>query len=476
MFKVKSKMALCIFVILILSTVGVIGSQTSINRSDIKRCNCTENKYSLGLIMTKSNNGEGEKLTGYTPSSFSWRDHDGGDWTTPVKDQLYCGSCYAFAPMAALESIYKIKIAQNPNAEIDLSEQFLVSCGAGCMGTNMINGCKGGALYDHSAQENGVLDFIVNYGAITEQCFSYTGIDFNGCASSDPWDCDNPATTCSDKCFDWRNNRITVGSYDVVSSDSIKNHLIEYGPLVTGFMVYEDFFNYTEGVYEYEEGGQVGRHAVVIVGYNDSVDNPDEPGHWICKNSWGTEWGEEGYFRIKYDTNDFEYDTYCFKDLNIPEHELVSNIEATEFISLGKVEASSEVTITFTVENTGNPGSILNWGIYELPFGIGSQFVFKNEEGVKFSFADDGCIIPPEMITPEDGPYTVYFTFFTKPAKGEKYEDRMQLKVRDKIPCLEKSNDYINLEYETKQGKSKVFFNDFFKMLAPFLYKFIFLQ
>jgi len=52
--------------------------------------------------------------------------------------------------------------------------------------------------------------------------------------------------------------------------------------------------DYTGGIYEYKYGLFAGNHLVSIIGYDDTQ------GYWICKNSWGTSWGENGFFRIKY--------------------------------------------------------------------------------------------------------------------------------------------------------------------------------
>lgn len=76
--------------------------------------------------------------------------------------------------------------------------------------------------------------------------------------------------------------------------DQIKRALVSHGPVSTTFSVYEDFFYYSDGVYQYTYGELLGDHAVLIVGY-------DDPGHYfIIKNSWGNDWGESGYFRIGY--------------------------------------------------------------------------------------------------------------------------------------------------------------------------------
>jgi hypothetical protein len=75
---------------------------------------------------------------------------------------------------------------------------------------------------------------------------------------------------------------------------AIKDALVNYGPLVTTFNVYADFFGYDGGIYSYTSGAYQGGHAVLIVGYDDANSC------FIVKNSWGTWWGEAGFFRIAY--------------------------------------------------------------------------------------------------------------------------------------------------------------------------------
>ncbi len=58
----------------------------------------------------------------------------------------------------------------------------------------------------------------------------------------------------------------------------------------TGFTVYEDFFNYKSGVYRHVSGAVAGGHAVVLLGWGN--------GYWIAQNSWGSSWGENGFFKI----------------------------------------------------------------------------------------------------------------------------------------------------------------------------------
>ncbi|MDD5779011.1 MAG: C1 family peptidase [Candidatus Thermoplasmatota archaeon] len=210
-----------------------------------------------------------------TPTRWDWRSatYQGvtGDWTTPVKNQGPCGSCWGFAAMGALEAVINIR-SHHPDIDLDLSEQHLLSCPAGS------GGCSGwNAFWAYSyIQRSG--------GAITESCFPYQA---------------NDNVPCDDKCGDWRRQLIPITRYGSLRSperEELKAALIDHGPLVAEMAVMSGFGSYTGGVYEHpgEETTSDINHQVVIVGYDD------QQGCWIVKNSWGPEWGEDGYFRIAY--------------------------------------------------------------------------------------------------------------------------------------------------------------------------------
>ena len=122
--------------------------------------------YRTGLLPAKETLPEGEIFTGRTASSWDWRDatYNGqtGDWTTPIRNQANCGSCYAFAPLGSIESLIKIK-QENPDYSIDLSEQFIVSCGT-----------NGWAMTSTDATGRtlpGPYNFITTYGTPTRILF-----------------------------------------------------------------------------------------------------------------------------------------------------------------------------------------------------------------------------------------------------------------------------------------------------------------
>ncbi|MEW5743936.1 MAG: C1 family peptidase [Nitrospirota bacterium] len=199
------------------------------------------------------------------PAALDWRNYGGSSYVTPIKDQGACGSCWAFATTAALES--STLISKNmPGIDLDLSEQTALSCsGAGS--------CYGGLIDSAS-------DFISNIGLPSEGCFPYLAIE-GGCVGA---------------CSNWQGEAYKIDNWYKVEPtvDAVKHALYNYGPLVTLIAVHTDFFYYSSGIYTHSWGSFEGYHAAAIVGYNDAEQ------YFIVKSSWGTDWGESGYFMIAY--------------------------------------------------------------------------------------------------------------------------------------------------------------------------------
>jgi C1A family cysteine protease len=90
-----------------------------------------------------------------------------------------------------------------------------------------------------------------------------------------------------------RETRIS-GYQSINNVAQMKQWIASHGPVTTCFTVYDDFYSYTGGIYTPTSSKVAGGHCVTVIGYSD-------PGRfWICKNSWGTLWGESGFFCIAY--------------------------------------------------------------------------------------------------------------------------------------------------------------------------------
>jgi len=207
----------------------------------------------------------------HLPSYFSWRDINGIDYTTPVKNQEPCPSCEAYALVAILETLVQYKVGYPFGC--DLSEAHLFFCSGGT--------CKWGVDIKNAAQ------YLVDYGVPDEGCFPEMHRK-----------CDLP---CNLTLPDWQNRSVKIREWGWVenNNEAIKKALIEHGPLAACIYIWKDFYYYHGGIYRHRWGRLVGGHVITIVGYNDTG------GYWICKNSWGRNWGENGWFRVAYDANIF---------------------------------------------------------------------------------------------------------------------------------------------------------------------------
>jgi cathepsin F len=199
---------------------------------------------------------------GEAPENFDWRERG---MVTRVKDQGMCGSCWAFSAIGNIESRYAIKT----HGFREFSEQQLVDCDVG----GEDQGCNGG-LMDQAYK------YLQTAGVMGEADYSYTGHD--------------------DKCkYDATMVRAKITGQSAAPKDEsqIRQLLFENGPYAiainaTPLQFY--FWGIFDPYFDFICNPQELNHGVLLVGYGIDRGYP----YWIVKNSWGSHWGERGYFRI----------------------------------------------------------------------------------------------------------------------------------------------------------------------------------
>ncbi len=256
------------------------------SETELTKLSTEEQKAHLGLIVTPEERAQlaaemsqqaARELSAAevfgAPTQVDWRNR-GGNYVTSVKNQGSCGSCVSFCTCAVIESAVRIKFG-NPNYAIDLSEGFLQFCGGGsCSGWGLTSGLA-------YAQSTGTTD---------EACMPYQATNMS-CTTS--------------RCSNWQSRLTKISSYTGhATMEARKNALASSGPLLAGMAVYNDFFAYSSGVYVKTAGSSLaGYHCITVVGYDDTQQC------WILKNSWGTNWGDGGFCRIRYGQADVLIDT-----------------------------------------------------------------------------------------------------------------------------------------------------------------------
>lgn len=211
------------------------------------------------------------------PRQFSWRDeypeciHDGREQGSE------CGGCWAFGIANHLSDRFCIW-----GRDVVLSVQDLLEC------DKRSQCCDGGV-------DTNAYQFLMETGLVEERCRPY----------------DEQCGMCrKTNCVKYKCKRNSA--WFSTGRERAKRELYYNGPIQAVFNVYSDFTNYKSGIYYHNVGENLGIHTVEVLGWG--VENGMN--YWLCKNSWGGDWGMNGFFKIKMGDSGIEnYMSSCIPDV-----------------------------------------------------------------------------------------------------------------------------------------------------------------
>jgi len=225
------------------------------------------------------------------PDDWDWRDVNGTNYITWDKNQhipTYCGSCWAQGTTSAMSDRISI-LNKGAWPMVNLAPQVLINCGVG--------GCDGG---------NPVFayEYMHKHGLPDQTCQAYQA---KGLKCGDLAVCETCAPTNSSfspgACTQVTDPILWyVGDHGSVhGADKIKAEVYARGPIGAGVDATAGLEAYTGGIYSEKKMINKVNHEVSIIGWGkDPTTNVE---YWTVRNSWGTYWGEEGYFRIQMHTD-----------------------------------------------------------------------------------------------------------------------------------------------------------------------------
>ncbi|KDO31540.1 hypothetical protein SPRG_22117 [Saprolegnia parasitica CBS 223.65] len=244
------------------------------------------------------------------PTAFDWCEQGvcGPSWNQHIPK--YCGSCYLHGALSQAQDRIKIMHAKKgfTGADVMLGRQSFLNCAPG---HNISNGCDGGEGID-------VWRFMADYGLPDETCLPYNATDYakytwtNGTCPPEGY-CMNcmytPESPKVAQCFPvTKMVRYRAASFGHIKGEHAMLKELQNGPITCGIACSDGFsYNYSAGIFNDTTGFMDVDHDVEIVGYGEE----DGVKFWHIRNSWGSYWGENGFFKIVRGTNNLGIESDC---------------------------------------------------------------------------------------------------------------------------------------------------------------------
>jgi len=246
-------------------------------------------------------------LTEHLPHTWDWRNVSGKNflsWTVNQHIPKYCGSCWAQGTLSALADRFQIH-AGDKFPTVALSPQAVINCRAG-------GSCEGG-------NPGAVYEFAARVGVPDVTCMVYEAEDqgpIKDCSKPDIdlcRDCTWPPPAVGQKPNCWAKKkfkRYFADEYGYVrGAVQMKKEIWKRGPIGCGVDVTDEFERYEGGIFTQRVRQPIINHEISVVGWGRDAETGEE--YWIGRNSWGTYWGEYGFFRIGMYGNNLGIETDC---------------------------------------------------------------------------------------------------------------------------------------------------------------------
>ncbi len=202
------------------------------------------------------------------PERYDWRDNG---YVFPARNQGSCSASWAFSTITNLEGLYAI----GTGVPKKLSEQEIIDC------DTEDSGCSGGLMQN-------AFEWLKENGVMLEEDYPYTGRK-DTCKK-------DPSKYIDMKVTGYKKLGSSSSTWAEVDEEEMRDFLLVTGPLCAAMNANLLQF-YTSGIIDGDKSqcspGMI-NHSVAIVGYGVEAGID----YWIVKNSWGTSWGEQGFFRI----------------------------------------------------------------------------------------------------------------------------------------------------------------------------------
>lgn len=274
------------------------------------------------------------------PTTWDWRTQGK---VTPVKDQGNAGTCWIFGTLASLES----RVSIVDNQIYDFSEQNLVT-GVDPAWTYLVEDRRNGGGTAMTST-----DTLIKKGTRLE--------------STQPY---NPSTINTETCNESTPILQRVTDFRIVADSAsqiteIKNAIYTYGPVAAAYR--SDSSRYINNIYYWTDCIDAANHMISIVGWDDNIAHPagGGTGVWIVKNSWGTDWGDDGFFYLCYGSANLQevgsyHGSAGYKNY-IPGEHLYYWDEAGVVTAFGLGDSSAWIRSIFTATTLGTLKSIDFW-------------------------------------------------------------------------------------------------------------------